>query len=95
MQKFVKNDRLIARFEIPKEKDGITPLLFWLRFSALQGYLHRHQVLVIDTILANQIPNNTNKTHRTLFKIIFITAYLIFPFNKKLAVSSEYAENVV
>jgi hypothetical protein len=36
--KFAKNGRLIARFEIPKEKNGITPLLFCLRFSACENY---------------------------------------------------------
>jgi hypothetical protein len=29
--KFVKNGRLIARFEIPNQKDGITPLLLKLK----------------------------------------------------------------
>ena len=36
--KFAKNNRLIAKFEVPKEKDGITQLLFCLRFSACENY---------------------------------------------------------
>jgi hypothetical protein len=41
--KFAKNGRLIVRFEIPKQKDGITPLLFWLRFSACENYSKIYQ----------------------------------------------------
>ena len=41
--KFTKNGRLIARFEIPKHKECISPFLFCLRFSACKNYSKIYQ----------------------------------------------------